>query len=94
MLDIHVDGVFSKTWTSSGTTSSFETVSLDSSGQVVELRGDLGTSEWLSVFEVCKSRTLEWWWVGVCECGFFLDVCLFLIRSTAIGVLVGLDAVD
>lgn len=51
-LDIYVDDVLSKTWTSSGTTSSFETVSFDATGQSIELRGDLSNSEWLSIFEV------------------------------------------
>lgn len=55
-IDIYVDDVLSKTWTSSGTTSSFESVSINATGQKVELRGDLTNSEWLSISEVCSSR--------------------------------------
>lgn len=51
-MGIYVDGALQTTWTSSGTTTDFENVALDVSGNVVELRGVLGDSEWLSVMEV------------------------------------------
>lgn len=51
-IDIYVDGVFIRSWTSSGTVAGFETVSLNVDGQTVEMRGVLGDSEWLSIMEV------------------------------------------
>ncbi|CAM9225071.1 unnamed protein product [Ectocarpus fasciculatus] len=52
-IDVHVDGALVTTWTSSGTTDSFETIALPDStaGTVIELQGDLGDSEWLSIIE-------------------------------------------
>lgn len=51
-IDIYVDGDKVTTWTSSGTTTGFESVELGAQGQVVELRGVLADSEWLSILEV------------------------------------------
>ncbi|CAM9952012.1 unnamed protein product [Ascophyllum nodosum] len=51
-IDIYVDGVIVTTWTSSGTTSDFETVTLGVTGSTIELRGVLGNSEFLSILEV------------------------------------------
>ena len=51
-MDILVDGQKVVTWTSSGTTTGFETVELGITGQTVELQGVLADSEWLSIVEV------------------------------------------
>ncbi|CAM9991574.1 unnamed protein product [Ectocarpus fasciculatus] len=51
-IDIYVDGSHITTWTSSGTTTGFESVELMDQGQVVELVGDLDDIEWLSILEV------------------------------------------
>ncbi|CAM9688654.1 unnamed protein product [Scytosiphon promiscuus] len=51
-IDVYVDGVLQNSWTSSGTTTDFESIELGVSGQAVELRGVLADSEWLSVTEV------------------------------------------
>ena len=51
-LEIYVDGVIFTTWTSSGTTLDFETVTLGVTGSTIELRGVLEDSEWLSIMEV------------------------------------------
>ena len=51
-MDILVDGQKIITWTSSGTTTDFETVELGITGQTVELQGVLADSEWLSIVEV------------------------------------------
>ncbi|CAM9670498.1 unnamed protein product [Ascophyllum nodosum] len=51
-VDIYVDGVIVITWTSSGTTLDFETVTLGVAGSNIELRGVLEDSEWLSIMEV------------------------------------------
>lgn len=51
--EVYVDGALVTTWTSSGTTSEFETIDLSgSTGTVVEITGVLGNSEWLSIVEV------------------------------------------
>ena len=51
-VDIYVDGVIVTTWTSSGTTLDFETITLGVTGGTVKLRGMLEDSEWLSIMEV------------------------------------------
>ncbi|CAN0504528.1 unnamed protein product, partial [Ectocarpus sp. 12 AP-2014] len=51
-IDISVDGSYAFSWTSSGTTSDFESIDLGVDGKVVELVGDLQDSEWLSILEV------------------------------------------
>lgn len=51
-MDIYVDSVMLTSWTSSGTTSGFETVDLGVAGKTVELIGVLTESEWLSIMEV------------------------------------------
>eukprot|EP00752_Nemacystus_decipiens_P013409 g11873.t1 len=51
-MEVYVDGVLVTTWTSSGTTDSFENISMSgSTGQVVEVTGVLGAFEWLSIIE-------------------------------------------
>lgn len=61
--EVRVDGVLVTTWTSSGTTVGAESIvfSDTTSGQVVEVTGVLGDSEWLSIIEVslCPSRRIE-----------------------------------
>ncbi len=50
---MRVDGVLATTWTSSGTTSGFETIDLSGvSGRVIDVTGQLADSEWLSITEV------------------------------------------
>ena len=51
-MDIYVDDVMITTWTNSGTTLDFETVTLGVTGSAFELRGVLKDSEWLSIMEV------------------------------------------
>ena len=51
-VDIYVDGATVATWTSSGATLDFESVTLGVTGSTVELRGVLEDSEWLSIMEV------------------------------------------
>lgn len=51
-IDIYVDDAKITTWTSSGTTAGFESVGLDTQGQVIELRAVLAGSDWLSIVEV------------------------------------------
>lgn len=63
-MEIHVDGDIQTTWTSSGTTSGFEDVVFEVSGQVVELRGVLTDSEWLSIMEVGVRAKL---WRQACD---------------------------
>lgn len=64
-MDIYVDGVMLTTWTSSGTTSGFETVDLGVAGKTVELRGVQADSEWLSILEVCTQYTTSVGGIGV-----------------------------
>lgn len=59
-MDIYVDGILSTSWTSSGTTSAFETVNLGVAGQIIELRGVLTESEWLSIMEVGIRTKRRW----------------------------------
>ena len=56
-IDIYVDGIIVTTWTSSGTTLDFETVTLGVTGTSIELRGVLEDSEWLSIMEVRRGST-------------------------------------
>lgn len=56
-MGIYVDGNMQTEWTSSGTTTDFENVNLDVIGEVVELRGVLGDSDWISIMEVSAERT-------------------------------------
>lgn len=51
-MEVYVDQALQTSWTSSGTTTEFETVELGVTGQTVELRGVLADSEWLSIMEV------------------------------------------
>lgn len=51
-IDIFVDGVAIKAWTSSGETTGFETIELGVQGTVIDLRGVLTDSDWLSISEV------------------------------------------
>ena len=51
-IEIYVDSVIVTTWTSSGTTLAFESVTLGVTGRTIELRGVLVDSEWLSIMEV------------------------------------------
>ena len=51
-LNIYVDGVIVTTWTSSGVTLDFETVTLGVTGTSIEFRGVLEDSVWLSIMEV------------------------------------------
>lgn len=52
-LEVRVDGVLVTTWTSSGTTIAAESILFTGQlGQVVELTGVLGDSEWVSIIEV------------------------------------------
>ncbi|CAM9345645.1 unnamed protein product [Scytosiphon promiscuus] len=51
-MEIYVDGALQTSWTSSGTTTSFESVNLGVTGQTIELRGVLDDTEWLSIMEV------------------------------------------
>ena len=50
---MYVDGVLVTTWTSSGTTTDFESIDISgTSGTAIEIVGVLGNSEWLSIIEV------------------------------------------
>ena len=52
-IEVYVDGTLVATWTSSGTTSGFESIDLSGvSGSMIEITGVLGNSEWLSIVEV------------------------------------------
>eukprot|EP00752_Nemacystus_decipiens_P014959 g13318.t1 len=51
-IGVYVDNAMVTSWTSSGTTTAFESIDLGASGQAVELRGVLADSEWLSITEV------------------------------------------
>ena len=51
-IDIYVDGAFTTSWTSSGTTLDYEAIALGVTGESIELRGVLDDSEWLSIMEV------------------------------------------
>lgn len=60
-MDIYVDGDMTTSWTSSGTTSGFETVDLGFAGKTIDLIGVLTDSEWLSIMEVRTAvRYIEW----------------------------------
>lgn len=51
-VDIFVDDIKHKSWTSSGTTTDFERIELSATGKTIELSGVLDESEWLSITEV------------------------------------------
>lgn len=52
-LEVFIDDELITTWTSSGTTTDFETIEIGSvPGKIVELRGVLADDEWLSISEV------------------------------------------
>lgn len=52
-FQVYVDGELITTWTSSGTTDDFESIDLSgTSGELIEVTGILGESEWLSIVEV------------------------------------------
>ncbi|CAM9918634.1 unnamed protein product, partial [Ectocarpus sp. 8 AP-2014] len=51
-LEINIDNVPYTTWTSSGTTTGFETIEVDTMGRWIEIVGVLEDSEWLSIMEV------------------------------------------
>ena len=52
-VEVYVDGVLVTTWTSSGTTTDFESIDISgTSGTAIEIVGVLGNSEWLSIIEV------------------------------------------
>lgn len=58
-VDISVDGIFAVTWTSSGTTSDFETIDMSGyAGQDITITGVLDDSEWISIVEVRQDRIL------------------------------------
>ncbi|CAN0239919.1 unnamed protein product [Ectocarpus sp. 12 AP-2014] len=51
-MEVSVDGVPVTTWTSTGMTSSFESIDISGySGEVVSITGDQGDREWLSIIE-------------------------------------------
>eukprot|EP00752_Nemacystus_decipiens_P014960 g13319.t1 len=51
-VEVYVDGVLVTTWTSSGTTSGFESIDLSGmTGSMIEIVGVLDDSEWLSIIE-------------------------------------------
>lgn len=51
-MDVFVDGVLVATWTSSGTTEALEGIDLSgTSGELIEVTGVLGSTEWLSIIE-------------------------------------------
>lgn len=53
MTQVYVDGALITTWTSSGTTDDFESIDLSgTSGEIIEVTGVLGDSEWISIVEV------------------------------------------
>lgn len=52
-MEVSVDGVSVTTWTSSGTTSSFESIDMSGySGEIVSITGVQGDREWFSIIEV------------------------------------------
>ncbi|CAN0364261.1 unnamed protein product [Ectocarpus sp. 8 AP-2014] len=51
-LEISIDNLPYTTWTSSGTTTGFETIELDTMGRWISIVGVLADSEWLSIMEV------------------------------------------
>lgn len=53
-VDVSIDGALMTTWTSSGTTTEFESVDLSGAyGQVVTISGNnQADSQWLSIIEV------------------------------------------
>lgn len=59
-IDIFVDEVKHKSWTSSGATTDFEHIELSATGKAIELRGALHESEWLSITEVCEVLSAQY----------------------------------
>lgn len=59
-MEVLVDDEVILTWTSSGTTVGFDYVPLGVQGQVIELRGVLTDSEWLSISEVSEHVLGRW----------------------------------
>lgn len=58
---MYVDDELATTWTSSGTTDDFESIDIsDMSGEVIEIKGVLADSEWLSIIEVSGNRFPHW----------------------------------
>lgn len=55
-MDVYVGDTKVTSWTSSGTTDTFEYIELGVTGQVIELRGVLEDEEWLSIKEVSVQR--------------------------------------
>lgn len=51
-MDIYMNGIKSTTWTSSGTTTAFETVEVIGDAETIELRAVLPDTEWISIIEV------------------------------------------
>ncbi|CAM9160433.1 unnamed protein product [Ectocarpus sp. 4 AP-2014] len=51
-LEINIDNLPYTVWTSSGTTTGFETIDVDTMGRWIEIVGVLEDSEWLSIMEV------------------------------------------
>ncbi|CAM9252697.1 unnamed protein product, partial [Ectocarpus sp. 12 AP-2014] len=51
-LEISIDNLPYTTWTSSGTTTGFETIELNTMGRWISMVGVLADSEWLSIMEV------------------------------------------
>ncbi|CAM9160508.1 unnamed protein product [Ectocarpus sp. 4 AP-2014] len=51
-LEINIDNLPYTVWTSSGTTTDFETIEVDTMGRWIEIVGVLEDSEWLSIMEV------------------------------------------
>ncbi|CAM9398222.1 unnamed protein product [Sphacelaria rigidula] len=51
-LEIYIDGVITAAWTSTGTTSDFETLEFRGTGSTIELLGLQEATEWLSITEV------------------------------------------
>lgn len=60
-IQVYVDGILITTWTSSGTTTDFETIVVPSGtqGTVIELQGVLDESEWISIIEVTLNALLS-----------------------------------
>ena len=57
-VEVYVEGVLATTWSSSGTTTDFESIDLSGySAQHVTLVGVLAKSEWLSIVEVETRNT-------------------------------------
>ncbi|CAM9343615.1 unnamed protein product, partial [Sphacelaria rigidula] len=51
-LEIYIDGELATTWTSSGTTTDFETIDCSGTGSTIEVVGILGIREWIAIAEL------------------------------------------